>query len=80
MVWCRVTRHPQIFHELTGCQRTLGIWGVTDKESIRDKGHAWKNEISEKKKLLNPLCNKQLDDSPRRWKSHRAKNDNIKNQ
>ena len=29
MEWCRVTRHPQIFHELTGCQRTPGIWGVT---------------------------------------------------
>ena len=20
--WCRVTRHPRIFHKLTGCQRT----------------------------------------------------------
>ena len=26
---CRVTRHPQIFRGLTGCQRTPGIWGVT---------------------------------------------------
>ena len=26
MVWCRVTRYPQIFHGLTGCQRTPGIW------------------------------------------------------
>ena len=29
MKWCRVTRHPQIFRGLTGCQRTSGIWGVT---------------------------------------------------
>ena len=29
MVWYQVTRHPQIFRELTGCQRTPGIWGVT---------------------------------------------------
>ena len=29
MVWCRVTRHPRIFCGLTGCQRNLGIWGVT---------------------------------------------------
>ena len=27
--WCRVTRHPRIFRGLTGCQRTLGNWGVT---------------------------------------------------
>ena len=27
--WCRVTRHPRIFRGLTGCQRTLEIWGVT---------------------------------------------------
>ena len=25
MVWCRVTRHPQTFRELTGYQRTLGF-------------------------------------------------------
>ena len=29
MVWCQVTRHPRIFCELTDCQRTLRIWGVT---------------------------------------------------
>ena len=29
MEWCRVTRHPQIFRGLTGCQRTPRIWGVT---------------------------------------------------
>ena len=29
MVCCRVTRYPQIFRGLTGCQRTPGIWGVT---------------------------------------------------
>ena len=27
--WCRVTRHPQVFRGLTGCQRTPGFWGVT---------------------------------------------------
>ena len=26
--WCRVTRHPRLFHKLTGCQRTPGFWGV----------------------------------------------------
>ena len=26
---CRVTRHSQVFHGLTGSQRTLRIWGVT---------------------------------------------------
>ena len=51
-----------------------------DKESIGNKGSAWKNDKFEKKELLSPLCNKQLDDSPRRWKSQRTKNDNIKNQ
>ena len=28
--WCRVTRHPRIFLELTGCQWTPGKWGVTE--------------------------------------------------
>ena len=27
--WSRVTRHPLVFHELTGSQRTPGVWGVT---------------------------------------------------
>ena len=27
--WCRVTRHPLVFHGLTGSQRTPGFWGVT---------------------------------------------------
>ena len=27
--WCRVTRHPQVFRGLTGCQRTPWFWGVT---------------------------------------------------
>ena len=27
--WCRVTRHPRVFRELTGCQRDLRFWGVT---------------------------------------------------
>ena len=27
--WCRVTRHPRLFHRLTGCQRTPRVWGVT---------------------------------------------------
>ena len=26
---CRVTRHSRVFRELTGSQRTPGIWGVT---------------------------------------------------
>ena len=29
--WCRVTRHPRIFHGLTGCQRDPQFWGVTGK-------------------------------------------------
>ena len=27
--WCRVTRHPLVFHGLTGSQRTPGNGGVT---------------------------------------------------
>ena len=27
--WSRVTRHPLVFRELTGSQRTPGVWGVT---------------------------------------------------
>ena len=27
--WRRVTRHPLVFHGLTGSQRTLGFWGIT---------------------------------------------------
>ena len=27
--WCQVTRHPQIFRRLTGCQRTPGFWSAT---------------------------------------------------
>ena len=27
--WCRVTRHPLVFHGLTGTQRTPWFWGVT---------------------------------------------------
>ena len=23
--WCRVTRHPRVFHGLTGCQQTPGF-------------------------------------------------------
>ena len=26
---CQVARHSQVFHGLTGSQRTLGFWGVT---------------------------------------------------
>ena len=29
--WRRVTRHPLVFRELTGSQRTPGKWGVTDR-------------------------------------------------
>ena len=28
---CRVTQHPQVFHGLTGSQRTPGKWGVTEQ-------------------------------------------------
>ena len=28
-VWCRVTRHPRLFHRLTGVQRDPRVWGVT---------------------------------------------------
>ena len=27
--WCRVTRHPRVFHGLIGYQQTPGFWGVT---------------------------------------------------
>ena len=27
--WCRVTRHPRLFHGLTGCQQTPRFWGIT---------------------------------------------------
>ena len=27
--WCWVTRHPQVFRRLTGCQRTPQFWDVT---------------------------------------------------
>ena len=27
--WRRVTRHPLVFHGLTGSQQTPGFWGVT---------------------------------------------------
>ena len=27
---CRVTRHSRVFRRLTGSQRTLGFWGVTE--------------------------------------------------
>ena len=32
--WCRVTQHPRVFRRLTGCQRTLGIWGVTRNPNV----------------------------------------------
>ena len=32
--WCRVTRHPRIFHGLTGCQRTPG--GVTGQATAQN--------------------------------------------
>ena len=35
--WCRVTRHPRVFHGLTGCQRTPLFWGVTIQASIMEK-------------------------------------------
>ena len=35
--WCQVTRHPQIFRRLTGCQRTPRFWGVTETSPIEIK-------------------------------------------
>ena len=29
-MWYQVTRNPQEFHKLTGCQRDPRIWGVTN--------------------------------------------------
>ena len=42
--WCWVTRHPRVFHGLTGCQRTPRFWGVTGGEgkvNPRNKGYTW---------------------------------------
>ena len=33
--WRRVTRHPLVFRELTGSQRTPGFWGVTIKSFVQ---------------------------------------------
>ena len=33
--WRRVTRHPLVFRDLTGSQRTPGNWGVTYSLSKR---------------------------------------------
>ena len=30
-----VTRHPLVFRELTGSQRTPGFWGVTNNNVVR---------------------------------------------
>ena len=32
--WSRVTRHPLVFNELTGSQRTPGVWGVTRSNNL----------------------------------------------
>ena len=34
-VWYRVTRNPQKFDRLTGCQRDPRIWGVTAPREVR---------------------------------------------
>ena len=34
--WCRVIRHPLVFRGLTGSQRTLGFWGVTQTIGRQD--------------------------------------------
>ena len=41
--WCRVTRHPRVFHRLTSCQRTPGIGAshLMFGEERRRKG--WRN-------------------------------------
>ena len=35
--WCRVTWHPRVFCMLTGCQRTTGFWGVTERRRRREE-------------------------------------------
>ena len=40
--WRRVTRHPLVFRELTGSQRTPGFWGVTSYKCSPDTSFtAW---------------------------------------
>ena len=42
----RVTRHPLIFHGLTGSQRTPGFWGVTAFLNLQNrKGISVSNPI-----------------------------------
>ena len=36
--WRWLTRHPLVFRGLTGSQRTLGFWGVTDCPTIHVGG------------------------------------------
>ena len=44
-VWYLVTRNPQEFHGLTGCQRDPRIWGVTALAQILTSHIAFINEI-----------------------------------
>ena len=46
--WCRVTRHPRIFHGLMGCQRTPGKWGVTENSSQNFFEHCLQSKESNK--------------------------------
>ena len=37
--WCRVTRHPQIFRRLTGCQRDTSFLGRHRKSTLYPKNN-----------------------------------------
>ena len=37
--WRRVTRPPLVFRGLTGNQRTLGFWGVTQSARVKLRNH-----------------------------------------
>ena len=48
--WHRVTRHPLVFHGLTGSQRTPRVWGVTIHTKDQPVGVTWVRV------LLGDLC------------------------
>ena len=43
--WRRVTRHPLVFRELTGSQRTPGFWGVTLRACVLDHKCSWEEHL-----------------------------------
>ena len=42
IVWYRVTRNPQEFRGLTGCQRDSRIWGVIAIGGTNEHSHDWR--------------------------------------